>query len=227
MPEVKLLAETGRPHGSSKSRRLRHAGKIPGVVYGHGIEATPIAVEARALRAVLSTEAGTNVVVELDVDGAHHLAMARDIQRHPVRGTVAHVDFLVVNRNEVITVDVPVTLVGEATEVLRAGGMVDHQLFTLAVQTTPGRIPTSIDVDVSSLGVGANIRVAELTLPPGVVTEADPDAVVVVGHGPQAEAPSEEAAEEGAADEAAADGSGGSGGSGGDGGGSAEKSGEG
>jgi large subunit ribosomal protein L25 len=122
MPDIKLVAETGRTRGSAPSRRMRHEGHIPAVVYGHGIDATAVTVDGRALRSVLSTSAGLNVVLELDIDGTHHLAMAKDVQRHPVRGTVAHVDFLVVNRDEKVTVDVPIVLVGEATEVNMASG---------------------------------------------------------------------------------------------------------
>jgi large subunit ribosomal protein L25 len=187
MADITLVAESGRDRGSGNSRRLRHEGRIPAVVYGHGIETTPITVEGRALRAVLSTEAGANVVVELDVDGARHLAMARDIQRHPVRGTVAHVDFLVVNRNEIVTVDVPVTLVGEPVEVRNAGGTVAHELFTLAVRCTPDRIPTAIEADISTLVIGSAIRVGDLTLPEGVATDVDPDTAVAVAHAAAAE----------------------------------------
>jgi large subunit ribosomal protein L25 len=197
MPEIKLVAETGRSHGSASARRLRHAGKIPAVVYGHGIEAMPVAVDARALRAVLSTDAGTNVVVELELAGTQHLAMAKDIQRHPVRGTLAHVDFLVVNRNEVVSVDVPIVVTGESAEIKAAGAVIAQELHTLTVHTTPDRIPNSIEVDISSLAVGASIRVGDLSLPGGVSSDVDEETVVVVGQIPQVELPAEPEAAEG------------------------------
>jgi large subunit ribosomal protein L25 len=182
MADITLVAETGRTHGSGTSRRLRHDGRIPAVVYGHGIDSTSITVDGRALRSALTTEAGTNAVIELDVDGTQHLAMAREIQRHPVRGTVAHVDFLVVNRNEIVTVEVPIVLVGEALEVRNGGGSVDHELFTLTVSCTPGQIPTSLEVDVASMTIGSAMRVSDIVLPPGVTTEVDPEAPIAIAH---------------------------------------------
>ncbi len=185
MPEINVPAEEGRATGSRPSSRLRAAGKIPGVIYGHGIEPVPIAVEARTLRAALNTEAGLNALLDLQVDGSSHLTVARDVQRDPVRGTVLHVDFQIVRRDEVIAADVPVNLVGEAEELHRADGVVDHQLFALTVHATPGRIPNAIDVDISALAVGDTIRVGDVALPEGVTTDVDPEAPVVVGQPPQ------------------------------------------
>jgi large subunit ribosomal protein L25 len=188
MPDIKLVAETGRIRGSAPSRRMRHDGEIPAVVYGHGIDATAVTVDARALRAVLSTSAGLNVVLELDIDGNQHLAMAKDVQRHPVRGTVAHVDFLVVNRDEKVTVEVPIVLVGEATEVNMAGGSVDTLLFHLTVHTTPASIPERLEADISGLTVGGAVRVSDLVLPSGVTTDIDPEAVIASGQAAKTEA---------------------------------------
>ena len=213
MPEVKLTAETGRPIGSRASGRLRHAGKVPGVVYGHGNEPLPVAVDARQLRGALSTDAGINVLLDLDLGGQTTLAITKDLQRHPVRNVVTHVDFLVVSRNEVITTDVPIALVGEATEVLKADGVLNQELQSLTVHSTPDRIPSNIEVDVSGVAVGDSIRVGDLTLPEGVTTDVDPDHVIVVGQPPQvtaADLMTEEeaaaAAEAAAEGEAAADG---------------------
>lgn len=201
MPDITLVAELGRPLGSRSSGRLRAAGKIPGVVYGHGNDPVPVAVDARELRAVLNTEAGLNALITLDLGGKTTLAMAKDIQRHPTRHTVSHIDFLVVSRDEVISADIPVTLVGEAEEVLKADGVVDQQLFTLTVHTKPGDIPNAIEVDVTGLAVGTTVRVGDLTLPAGVSTDVDPETAVVVGQPPQvtaADLVTEEQAEEAA-----------------------------
>ncbi|HWC39483.1 MAG TPA: 50S ribosomal protein L25, partial [Acidimicrobiales bacterium] len=181
MPEIPIAAEAGRPVGSASSRRLRSAGKIPAVVYGHGVDALPVAVDAKDLRAALTTDAGLNALLALKVDGATHLTMAKVVQRHPVRGTVAHVDFQIVRRDEVVTAEVPIVLVGEATLVHRDDGHVDHQLFTIAVHAVPGRIPNAVEVDISDLTIGQTIRVGELALPQGVTTEVDPEAPVVAG----------------------------------------------
>jgi large subunit ribosomal protein L25 len=210
MAEITLVAEAGRPAGSRTARRLRTAGKVPGVIYGHGTKPIPVAVDGRDLRHALTTEAGLNALLSLKVDGKTHLTLAREIQRHPVRGTVAHVDFLIVRRDEVVAADVPVNLVGEATELHRADGIVEQQLFSLTVRATPVHIPSSIEVDVSGLHVGDAIRVGDLRLPTGVTTEVNPEDVVVVGQPPTvavveegAEEVAEGAAAEGAAPEAA------------------------
>ena len=110
----RLVAETGRTLGSRSTNRLRGEGKIPGVLYGRGTTPTPLAVDARQLRAALRGDHGINAVLTLEVDGTEHVAMARDIQRHVTRGTVSHVDFLVVDRNVSVSADVPLTRVGES-----------------------------------------------------------------------------------------------------------------
>jgi large subunit ribosomal protein L25 len=181
MAEITLAAEAGRTIGTRSTGRLRASGKIPGVLYGHGIEPIPLAVDARELRAALSTEAGTNALLALQVDGDSHLAMARDMQRHPVRGTVTHIDFLVVRRDEVISADVTINLVGEATELHKHDGVVQQELFSLAVRTTPGNVPSHLEVDITDLEIGSAIRVADISLPQGVTTEADPEQAVVMG----------------------------------------------
>jgi large subunit ribosomal protein L25 len=186
MAEITLRAETGRPIGSRAANRLRAAGKIPGVVYGHGSDPLPIAIEARSLRAALSGDAGLNALLNLDLDGTTQLAMAKDIQRDNVRGVVSHVDFLIVSRDEVITADVPVNLVGEADEVHRGDGVVSHELFSLTVHAKPGDLPNSIDVDITDMQIGDAIRVDDLALPSGVSTDVDGETVIVIAQPPQA-----------------------------------------
>lgn len=195
MAEITLPVESGRPIGSRSSGRLRAAGKIPGVVYGHGIDPLPVAVEARALRAALTTEAGHNALLNLQVDGTSHLTLARELQRHPVRHNVIHVDFQIVRRDEIMSADVPVTLVGEAEEVSRNDGAVEQQVFSLTVQATPARIPNVIEVDVSGLSIGDAIRVGDIALPAGVETEVDPEVTVVIAQPPQGAAEGAEGAE--------------------------------
>jgi len=217
MAEITLVAEAGRPAGSRASRRLRAEGKVPGVIYGHGVEPLPVAVDGRDLRHALTTDAGLNALLALQVDGTTHLTLARSIQRHPVRGTVAHVDFLIVRRDEVVAADVPVALVGEAIEVHRAEGIVEQQMFSLSVRATPAHIPSSIEVDISALAVGDSIRVGDLRLPSGVSTEVNPDDIVVIGQPPTVTAAPEpaegaEGAEAAGGGEAAAEAAGAAGG---------------
>ncbi len=203
MPEIVLEAEVGRPLGSAATRRLRAEGKIPGIVYGHGTDPVAVVVAARDLRVALSGESGANALLELKAGDKSFLTMARDMQRHPVRGTVTHVDFQIVRRDEIIAADVPVNLIGEAIEVHHGDGLVDQQLFTLPVRAKPSDIPTSVEVDVSGLTIGSAVRVADLALPPGVSTDLDDDVPVVVGQAPRVTTAEEEAAEA-EAEEAAA-----------------------
>ena len=180
MSEVTLVAEPGRTTGSGSSGRLRTTGRIPAVVYGHGITPLSVSIDRKDLRAVLHTEAGHNAVIDLHVGSDVHLAIVKDLQRHPVRNEVVHVDFIVVNRDEIVTVDVPIVLEGEAKEVANADGTVDQQMFTLSIKSKPGNIPNEIRIDVSGLTIGDAIRVGELPLPAGVETEVDPEETVVV-----------------------------------------------
>jgi len=202
MPEITLAAEVGRPLGSRASRRLLHAGRIPGVVYGHGTDPVPVSVVARELRVALSGESGTNTLLSLRTGEQTYLTLARELQRHPVKGTVTHVDFQIVRRDEVISAEVPVSLVGEALEVHHGDGLVEQQQFSLTVNARPADIPTVIEVDISSLTIGDSIRVGDLTLPAGVTTEVDPEAALVIGQPPRvqvAEVEGEAAVEEGEA----------------------------
>ncbi len=167
MPESTLTAHTGREIGSSSTRRLRAEGKIPGVVYGHGSEPIPVAVVAREFQIAMSGEAGLNTLLSLDVDGKDLLTMARDIQHHPVRNIVTHVDFLIVNRDELISAEVTINLVGEAIEVAHGDGIVDQQLFTLHVKAKPTEIPPSVDIDISALTIGGALHVSDIAIPAG------------------------------------------------------------
>jgi large subunit ribosomal protein L25 len=180
MAEVTLVAEAGRATGSAESRRLRASGRIPAVVYGHGGAGTAVSVDARDLRQALSGESGLNQLLSLKVGSETHLALARALQRHPVRHTVVHVDFQIVRRDEVIAADVPIVLVGEATKVEQEKGLVEQQLTSLAVNATPDRIPPHLEVDISDLSVGDSVRVGDIRLPSGVTTDVNPDEPVAL-----------------------------------------------
>lgn len=179
MAEITLTADTGRPTGSRASGRLRAEGKVPGVVYGQGKDAVAVAVVWRDLRHALVGEAGLNALIDLQVDGSNELVIVKDLQRHPVRRDVLHVDFLRINRDEELTVDVPITLLGEATEVLRADGVVDQSMHALSVTAKPNDIPNELTIDISGLTLGDTLRVADLLLPTGVTTSVDPEEPVV------------------------------------------------
>jgi large subunit ribosomal protein L25 len=208
MADVTLAAEVGRPLGSRATRRLRREGKIPGVIYGHGTDPVSIAVVARELRIALNGEAGANQLLSLETGSGTYLALAREMQRHPIAQTVTHVDFQIVRRDEVIAADVSIILIGEALEVHHGDGLVDQQMFSLAIKARPADIPTSLEVDISDLIIGAQLRVSDLTLPTGVTTEVDPETAIAIGQPPRVvtlEAEGEEGEEEEITAEAGAD----------------------
>jgi large subunit ribosomal protein L25 len=206
MAEITLQADTGRTTGSRPSGRLRAEGKVPGVVYGLGKDPQSVSVAWRELRVALTGEAGLNALIDLHVDGASgDLVMVKDLQRHPVRRDVLHVDFLRVSRDQAISVEVPIVLEGEAHEVTGNDGVVDHILYALTISAKPADIPNEISVDISGLQIGDAIRVGDLTLPSGVTTDVDPeDAVVTASVAQVVESPEEgDEGEEGAEGEGA------------------------
>ena len=179
MSETILTAEAGRRTGSSDSRRLRAAGKIPAVVYGHGMDPLSVSVDRRELRQALSGGAGMNTILDLTVDGAVYPSIIKDIQRHPVRRSVQHIDFIQVNLNEEIVVSIPVHLEGEAKDVSQHNGLVDLAMNEIEVRTTPRNIPDSVTIDISDMTMDSVIRIEDIPLPSGVTAEADPEAAVV------------------------------------------------
>jgi large subunit ribosomal protein L25 len=179
MSETVLQAEVGRRAGSSDARRLRADGKIPAVVYGHGMDPISVSVDRRELRQALSGAAGMNTILDLTVDGTVYPSLIKDIQRHPVKRSVQHIDFIQVNLNEEIVVSIPIHLEGEAKDVSANGGLVDLAMQELQVRTTPRNIPDSVVIDVSEMTMDTVIRVEDIPLPSGVAAEADADAPVV------------------------------------------------
>jgi large subunit ribosomal protein L25 len=214
MTETILTATSGRETGSSATRRLRKEGQIPAVVYGHGMDPISVSVNRRELRAAVSGSAGLNTIIDLAVDGETYPSIIKDVQRHPVRMNIEHLDFLQVDLNEQIVVTVRIRLEGEAKEVNDNNGLIDQIMTELQVSTTPRNIPDEIVFDVSDMDMDSTITVADLSVPDGVTATADPEATVVtvsIMRTPvlDAEAEAAEAAAEEAAAEGDADGEGG------------------
>lgn len=179
--DITLSASTGRPTGSSASRRLRASGEVPAVVYGLNGDAVSVSVPWPELRRALSTDAGRNALITLDIDGTSALSIVTDIQRHPVRRDVIHVDFLRIDPDAPLTVEVPVVLTGKSEALERRKGMIDQLLYTVAVKARPGAIPNQVEGDISSIEIGTSLTVADLPLPDGVTAAVDGDEVVAVG----------------------------------------------
>jgi large subunit ribosomal protein L25 len=203
MSEYKLAAENRSEAGKGAARRLRASGRVPAVLYGHGTKPQHLSVDARQFGQALRTDAGVNVLISLEVGRNQHLALAKEIQRHPVKGNLIHVDFIQVSRGEKVHVQVPVHLVGEAPGA-REGGILDQDLYQLNVEAEVTAVPEAVDADVSGLGIGDVLRVADLKAPDGAVILDDPEASVVSVVAPTVEAePEAEEAEEGEAAEGA------------------------
>lgn len=181
MEEILLTANTTREIGSSSSRRVRKDGVVPGVLYGLNKESVSLSVTWPDLRRALTTDSGVNAIIQLEIDGKKQMTIVKDIQRHPVKRDVLHVDFLRIDPDKNVTVDIPLVMIGEAREVSAADGMVDQNMFSLTVSAPPDRIPTEIEVDISALTVGDAVRVGDLNLPEGVTSEGDPEDPIAVG----------------------------------------------
>jgi large subunit ribosomal protein L25 len=180
MSEIVLSADTTRKTGTRPSRRLRREKRVPAVVYGLSQDAVSIDVAWVDLREALTTDAGVNAVIHLEIGGEKQMSIVKDIQRHPVRRDVTHVDFLRIDPDQDVTVDVPLMMIGEAKAVTDADGMVDQNLFSLTVNAAPDSIPNELEVDISALTIGDSLRVADILLPVGVTTEVDPEEMVAV-----------------------------------------------
>jgi large subunit ribosomal protein L25 len=178
--DIILAAEPGRTTGSAASRRLRGTGKVPAVLYGRGADPQPITVDWRELRGALTTDKGLNALLTLKIGRKKTTAIVKEMQRHPVRRDVLHVDFLSVDVDKVISTDVPILLEGEALKVTREQGVVDQVLNALIISAKPDAIPGHLSVDITDLEIGHTITVGDLELPDDVTTEADLDEPVVI-----------------------------------------------
>jgi large subunit ribosomal protein L25 len=166
-----VTATTGRAIGSRPSGRLREEGQLPGVIYGKGIEPTPLHVDYAELREALKGAAGLNTIFTLVVDGTENTVIVRDIQRDAIKRTVAHADFLRVDDADKIKVTVPVTLTGRAVEVLENGGIIEQKMHTLKILVDPKKVPNQIEVDVTNLSLDSRIALGDIDLPDGVSTK--------------------------------------------------------
>jgi len=172
--EVRIVAEPRTEFGKGGARRTRRAGKIPAVLYGHGQPPRHLALPAREFAHALKG-GGANTLLTLVMDGSSELALAKAVQRHPIRGDFEHVDLLLVRHGEKVTVEVPVALVGEAAR----DGLVDQQLTTVTVQAEATRIPERLEVVIAGMRVGDRVDAGAIPLPSGVTLAGDPQQTVV------------------------------------------------
>jgi large subunit ribosomal protein L25 len=211
--ERKLKAERRDHTGKEIAHKIRAEGRVPAIVYGHGMQPIPISIDARELFHLLHTDAGMNVLVDLRVDGENFLALPREVQRDYIKGRFLHVDFLRIARDEKITVEVPVHVVGESHGV-KEGGVVEHHLWTLQVECLPLDVPTNIEADITRLGINESLKVSDLktpekctiltprdevvvsVVPPQILRVEEPEVAAEAAEGAEAEAGAEGAGEE-------------------------------
>ncbi len=203
------LPSRGPSVGSAPAGRLRRAGRVPAIVYGLDAEPEPVTVGALELERILHGASGANTLITLTLGRDDLLALARQIQRHPTRGDLVHVDFVRVRRDVAVSAEVPLTLEGDAPG-SREGGMLEQLLFNVTVEAMPGNIPTMIEVDVSALNLGDQLHVRDLPVPTGVALQHEDDELVVQVTIPRGMAEEEEGVEgeEGAEAEGEASGGG-------------------
>ncbi len=192
--QVALAAHPRAGAGKSEAKQLRREGRIPAIAYGGDLEATALSVDGRELFHALNTDAGFNAILRLEFDGQTQLALARELQRHPVRREILHVDFVAINRNVKVTADIPIRLSGESPGV-DEGGIAEQPLFVLPIEVLPLEMPDEIVVDISGMQIGDVKRVGDLDLPSGVEALEDPERTVVTVYYEAAEEEPEEAAE--------------------------------
>lgn len=183
MAENATLKATLRDEqGKSAARRMRREGRIPAVIYGHGEETRSLSVDAHEFELLVKRHALDTTLIELTIEGGKKKgstvkALVSEVQSHPYKPQVLHVDFQQIHAGERVTVEVPIRLIGTA-EGVRAGGVMQHVLHELELECAVEVIPDVIEVDVSGLEIGDSVHVAELTLPEGVEVLIDADRTV-------------------------------------------------
>ncbi len=173
-----LSATIRSGRGKGPARQIRMQGGVPCEVYGLGDDNQSITVDAHELNLILAK--GSNTLIALSIDGGtDQLALARQVNRHPVKGTLTHVDFVRVHADQAINADVAINLIGESVGV-GEGGLLEQQVFTVNISAKPQSIPTSIDHDITDLGVNGQVRIGDLEVPAGVEVLDDPDVLVAI-----------------------------------------------
>jgi len=191
--DTKVAAERRTEFGKGFARRLRAAGKIPAVIYGHGTDPVHVALPGHQVSLIIRR---ANALLELDIEGTQELALVKDVQRDPVLQIIEHIDLLVVKKGEKVTIDIPVLVTGEAAP----GTIVNLDATTISIEAEATHIPQNVEVSVEGLEEGAHITAADVVLPKGSTLVTDGDVLIVAVSGEAAEEAPAEAAEEAAAE---------------------------
>ena len=178
--ETNLKAKVRENSGSAQSRRSRGEGNIPAVVYGLGMDPVSVEIDAREFTNALKTEAGSNVIFNLEIGKEKYTALAREIQKHVYRNEFLHVDFVQVDLSQTVDADVQINFTGIPMGVKEEGGVVQTVNSTITITALPTNIPTSLDLDISELNVGDNLAAADVDLPEGVELANDEDDSILI-----------------------------------------------
>lgn len=178
MAEYELTAEKRDQSGKGAARKIRAVGRVPAVLYGPQLDPVRLTVDERALWHALHTDAGTNVLISLAVDGDTFLTMPREVQRDIVKGTLLHVDLLRIRRDVAIQVEVPILLTGESAGVTE-GGVIEHHLWELRIECLPANVPESLQADVTHLNIGDSLHVSDLRIPQHLTVLTPEDETIV------------------------------------------------
>ena len=173
MPEVRIEAELRTEFGKGAARRTRRAGRVPAVIYGHGLDPRHLSLPEHELMLALKTP---NALFRLEgLPGRAGLALPKAVQRHPIKGVIEHVDLIAVRQGEKVTVEIPVRVTGEVF----SGGMLAQQMVQISVEAEATNLPDGIDVDVEGMEVGTAVHAKDLALPEGTTLAGDPEALVL------------------------------------------------
>jgi large subunit ribosomal protein L25 len=198
MATVSLNAKPRTETGKGVARKLRAAGEVPGVIYGHGRDPQALTVNAREFNRLAERVRITSTVIELALDGKVAKTLIRELQRNPINRQMLHIDFQELVAGEKVNVNVPLRFIGTPEGVKTGGGILEEIVHSVEVRVDPSNIPDHIDVDVTALTIGHGLHVRDLTLPEGVEILDDPDNTVATVTPPKAEEVAPVAAVEGA-----------------------------
>jgi large subunit ribosomal protein L25 len=204
MASANLSASARDNGGKGTARKLRSVGRVPAIVYGHGRDPQALSINTRELEKLLDHISAESTVIDLDIDGKASRTLIREIQRHPFKRQILHVDFQELVAGEKISVRIPIVLMGVPDGVRMDGGILDQTMRELEIEVDPANIPNHVEVDVTKLTIGSSVHVRDIPLPDGVEVLDDEDASVCVVAAPRAVI-EETAVAEGAEVEAAAE----------------------
>lgn len=186
MASANLSAIARDKGGKGTARKLRSEGRVPAIVYGHGRDSQALSINTRELEKLLDHISAESTVIDLDIDGKASRTLIREIQRHPFKRQILHVDFQELVAGEKISVSIPIVLMGVPDGVRMDGGILDQTMRELEIEVDPANIPNHVEVDVTRLTIGSSVHVRDIQLPEGVEVLDDEDASVCVVSAPRA-----------------------------------------